>query len=336
MSGLPKALSLLSLLSTAAAVVDDTVEQRLNHRDAAPLNKAATSNKKTYIVTFVDNTVSPTERCEALALSMGGFVDHVYDQVLNGCSLTFPAAQAQAQDTFTALGINAAVTAVEEDQIVYAYEPQTWHHVRGRDAAPAKFHSHGTHAAHAQFQGHGHDAALAKLHGLGHDASLAKLHGLGHDAVLAKYRGRGHDAALAEYHAHGRGPALAEYHSHGRDPVSAKYLGSGHDAALAKYLDRGHHAEDAKNHGHGRSQEAAANSQAVTVSSWGLDRIDQCTLPLDGQTTKQDASGVRVFILDTGILSNHEEFANGVISSDDCHYSAILGKTALSDENGHG
>ena len=34
---------------------------------------------------------------------------------------------------------------------------------------------------------------------------------------------------------------------------------------------------------------------------WGLDRIDQCELPLSNTATKMDASGVRVYILDTGV-----------------------------------
>jgi hypothetical protein len=44
---------------------------------------------------------------------------------------------------------------------------------------------------------------------------------------------------------------------------------------------------------------AAASSN--TALSWGLDRINQCALPLDGIGTKQDATGVRVFIIDTGV-----------------------------------
>ncbi|KAL7519328.1 hypothetical protein ACHAWX_004099, partial [Stephanocyclus meneghinianus] len=238
---IPKALSFLSLLAAVAAVIDDTVEQGWNSDEAAPLNKDATLNKKTYIVTFADNAVSPTERCGALALSMGGFVEHVYDQVLNGCALTFPAAQAQAHDKFMARSLNTVVTAMEEDQIVNAFEP------------PVEFHDRSP------------------------DADLARFHGRGRDATPGKFHVRGNQG--------------------------------GHEAAIA--------AES-------------------TVSSWGLDRIDQCTLPLDGHTTKLNATGVRVFILDSGIRSDHEEFANGVISNEDCHYSAIPGETALTDQDGHG
>jgi hypothetical protein len=75
---------------------------------------------------------------------------------------------------------------------------------------------------------------------------------------------------------------------------------------------------------------------AATPSSWGLDRINQCELPLDSHVTKQDAAGVYVFIIDTGINADHEEFANGVIGPEDCHFSAFSYENALSDGRGHG
>lgn len=34
---------------------------------------------------------------------------------------------------------------------------------------------------------------------------------------------------------------------------------------------------------------------------WGLDRINQVSLPLDNTATKVDATGVRVFVVDTGV-----------------------------------
>jgi hypothetical protein len=72
----------------------------------------------------------------------------------------------------------------------------------------------------------------------------------------------------------------------------------------------------------------------VQVPSWGLDRINQCARPLDNVVTKQDASDVTVFIIDTGIYAAHDEF-DGVISLDDCHAS-FAGGDALNDDNGHG
>ena len=82
---------------------------------------------------------------------------------------------------------------------------------------------------------------------------------------------------------------------------------------------------------------AAELSAESTTSTniWGLDRIDQCNLPLDGFMTKQDASGVKVYILDTGIRGDHQDF-DGVISTSDCHSDFAGEGNALSDRNGHG
>lgn len=62
-----------------------------------------------------------------------------------------------------------------------------------------------------------------------------------------------------------------------------------------------------------------------------------CSLPLDGQFTKQNASGVTVWILDTGIRGDHEEFDGIINATDTCHFSVISSEPdALTDKKGHG
>jgi subtilisin family serine protease len=176
-----------------------------NNKDAAAAARdlqAATTNSKTYLVTFADTSISPAKRCDALAKSNGMVVSHVYDTVLNGCALTAASAASSSssaaqtvQATLTALSSAPAVSNVEMDQRMYAL--------------------------------------------------------------------------------------------------------------------------------------------ATPSSSWGLDRIDQCTLPLNNLMTKQDASGVTMFIIDTGIKNDHEELKNSM-STMDCHISQIANEPAFSDGNGHG
>jgi len=71
--------------------------------------------------------------------------------------------------------------------------------------------------------------------------------------------------------------------------------------------------------------------------AWGLDRINQCNLPFDGKMTKQDATGVKVYILDTGINGIHNDF-DGVLepSTSSCHGDYANENDALFDGNGHG
>ena len=82
-------------------------------------------------------------------------------------------------------------------------------------------------------------------------------------------------------------------------------------------------------------QRMYALATTTPSTSWGLDRIDQCALPLNNQMTKQDASGVTMFIVDTGIMNTNVELASSM-STDDCHASMIDGEPAFSDGNGHG
>ena len=75
-----------------------------------------------------------------------------------------------------------------------------------------------------------------------------------------------------------------------------------------------------------------ANDYQATTS-WGLDRIDQRTLPLDsGFTYSSNGANTKIFVVDTGIRSTHTEFAGRVLSG----YTAISDGQGTNDCNGHG
>ncbi len=68
------------------------------------------------------------------------------------------------------------------------------------------------------------------------------------------------------------------------------------------------------------------------VPSWGLDRIDQRNLPLNNSYTYPvNGSGVRAYIIDTGIRFSHTDFGGRAVTG----FDAIDGGSA-DDANGHG
>lgn len=78
-------------------------------------------------------------------------------------------------------------------------------------------------------------------------------------------------------------------------------------------------------------------NQIYTISNdrlnptWGLDRIDERDLPLDNRYRYgNDGTGVDVYVIDTGVQSNHSEFGGRVVGG----YSAIGG--SYEDCHGHG
>lgn len=74
-------------------------------------------------------------------------------------------------------------------------------------------------------------------------------------------------------------------------------------------------------------------SATQTNATWGLDRIDQRNRPLNGSYTyNTTASSVTAYIIDTGILSGHQEFGGRVTGG----VTAIGDGRGSSDCNGHG
>ena len=50
---------------------------------------------------------------------------------------------------------------------------------------------------------------------------------------------------------------------------------------------------------------------ANAVESWGLDRVDQISLPLDDTYNPiGDGDGVSVYVIDTGINKDHNDFGD--------------------------
>ena len=78
-----------------------------------------------------------------------------------------------------------------------------------------------------------------------------------------------------------------------------------------------------------------ASAQDFAPYAWGLDRVDQCDLPLGGPREPVDAAGVRVYVVDTGIYGEHDEFDGAIDADDACHRSEV-GGSALDDGHGHG
>ncbi len=73
----------------------------------------------------------------------------------------------------------------------------------------------------------------------------------------------------------------------------------------------------------------------VEPPSWGLDRIDQAALPLDlSYSWADDAAGVDVYVVDSGILSSHVDFGGRVDTAG--AFTAVADGNGTEDCNGHG
>ena len=70
-----------------------------------------------------------------------------------------------------------------------------------------------------------------------------------------------------------------------------------------------------------------------TNATWGLDRIDQRDRPLNGTFVyNRTGSGVRVYIIDTGIRRTHQQFGGRAVHG----YTSINDGRGSTDCNGHG
>ena len=81
-------------------------------------------------------------------------------------------------------------------------------------------------------------------------------------------------------------------------------------------------------------QDAVATvADTQTGATWGLDRSDQRTRPLDGSWTDgNEGVGVHVYVVDTGVLGTHAEFAGRMGNG----YDAVTAGGSATDCNGHG
>ncbi|MFD8590374.1 S8 family peptidase [Streptomyces sp. NPDC059637] len=71
-----------------------------------------------------------------------------------------------------------------------------------------------------------------------------------------------------------------------------------------------------------------------TGATWGLDRIDQSALPLNGSYTYPDSAGqgVTAYVIDTGVRISHTQFGGRAFNG----YDAVDGDNVAQDGNGHG
>ena len=74
-------------------------------------------------------------------------------------------------------------------------------------------------------------------------------------------------------------------------------------------------------------------SETQQPAPWGLDRVDQRPLPLSGSYSwTSSGAGVTVYVVDTGVLAAHTEFAGRITPG----WSAVADGRGSSDCNGHG
>ncbi len=76
-----------------------------------------------------------------------------------------------------------------------------------------------------------------------------------------------------------------------------------------------------------------ASAVVQNGATWGLDRIDQVSLPLDTRYRQLgDGEGSTIFVVDTGVLGTHTEFTGRMVTG----FTAIQDDRGTTDCNGHG
>jgi subtilisin family serine protease len=74
-------------------------------------------------------------------------------------------------------------------------------------------------------------------------------------------------------------------------------------------------------------------AQTQNNAVWGIDRVDQPALPLSNTFTSVDqGAGVTAYVVDTGVLTTHQEFSGRVLPG----FTAISDGRGVTDCNGHG
>ncbi len=132
----------------------------------------------------------------------------------------------------------------------------------------------------------------------------------------------GADAAATAAEWRGRGAEISHVYSHALSGFAARA-----GADLAEQLRGDGRVERVERDGPVR----ASGTQASPT--WGLDRIDQRSRPLDSSYTyDHTGAGVTVYVIDTGVRATHVEFAGRVAPG----YTAINDGYGTSDCNGHG